>query len=88
VIEEPDSRSAYAVIGAVEGAWSGWLLGLCLGVGILSLPELGLVFARGSVLAAFLAGIMGGVGGGLIGGFVGSLISRISRQKDTQRLGS
>jgi hypothetical protein len=86
--EEPvevDGHRDYAATGTVSGAWLGWLLGLCIGVGFPILPELGLVFARGSVLAAFLAGIEGGVAGALIGGLVGALIRWTQRQKDTRR---
>jgi hypothetical protein len=87
-IEEPvelDCRGDYAATGAVSGAWLGWLLGWCIGAGFLILPELGLVFAPGSVLAAFLAGIGGGVAGTLIGGLVGALIGWTPQQKDTRR---
>jgi len=82
---ELDSRGDYAATGAVSGAWLGWLLGWCIGAGFLILPELGLVFARGSILAAFLAGIVGGVAGALMGGLVGALIGWTPRQKDTRR---
>jgi hypothetical protein len=87
-IEEPgefDSCGGYTASGAVSGAWLGWLLGLCIGEGILILPALGLVFARGSVLAAFLAGVEGGVAGALLGSLVGVLIDWKLRQKDTRR---
>jgi hypothetical protein len=86
-IEEPvelDSPVNCAATGAVSGAWLGWLLGLCIGVGFLSLPALGLVFARGSVLAAFLAGVEGTLAGAVIGGLVGALISWTQRQKNSR----
>jgi hypothetical protein len=74
--------SNYAATGAVSGAWAGWLLGLCVGVGGLSFSELGLVLAGGSVAVAFLAGSGGAVAGTLIGGLVGALIGRTPRQKE------
>jgi hypothetical protein len=56
-----------------------------MGVGVLRLPELGLVHDSGPVLAAFLASIVGGAAGALIGGLAGALIGWTSRQKDTRR---
>jgi hypothetical protein len=87
-IEEPvefDSRGDYAATGAVSGAWLGWLLGLCIGVGVPILPELGLVFARGSDLTALQAGAEGVVAGTLIGGLVGAFIGWTQRRKDALR---
>jgi hypothetical protein len=74
--------SNYATTGAVSGAWWGWLLGLCIGVGFLRLPAWGIVLARGSISTAFLVGIVGTVTGAVIGGLVGALITWTRRQKE------
>lgn len=64
---------------AVAGAWLGWLLGLCVGVGFLSLPEFGLALGRGSFLTALLVDALGT----LLGGLVGALIGWTLRHHDT-----
>ena len=80
------SHNNYAATGAVSGAWWGWLLGLCIGVGVLSLSELGFVLAGGSVSTAFLAGTGGGLAGTLIGGLGGALIGRTRQKKEPRSM--
>lgn len=71
-----------AAAGAVSGAWWGWLLGLCVGVGLPILPDLGLVWTKSSVSKAFVSGIAGGVAGAPVGGIGGVLIGWSRRPKE------
>jgi hypothetical protein len=75
---DPDCHGHSVGTGAVAGAWLGWLLGLCFGVGFVRLPQAGLVLARGSFLTALLVD----VAATLIGCLMGALIAWIIRQED------
>lgn len=76
-----DGRGGSIADCAVAGAWLGWVLGLCIGVGFLSLPELGLALPRG----AFLTALVVDVAATLIGCLLGVFIGWILRQEDTRR---
>jgi len=80
------SLGNYAATGAVSGAWWGWLLGLCIGVGLPILPDLGFAWAKSSVSKAFVMGIAGGVAGTPIGGIGGALIGWTRRPKEPRSI--
>jgi len=61
--------------GTEIGAFLGGIFGLCVGMGFLILPGLGLVIAAGPIAAALLGEMEGTAGGAVVGGLAAALVS-------------
>ena len=73
-----------AGIGALSGGVGGGLLGLLVGIGALTIPGIGPVFAAGS-LAASLGLTAGGAGvGAAVGGILGAMTGLSITEEDAQ----
>jgi uncharacterized membrane protein len=73
-----------AGIGALSGGVGGGLLGLLIGLGALTIPGIGPVFAAGSI-AASLGLTAGGAGvGAAVGGILGAMTGLSIKEEDAQ----